>query len=94
MQARATATPQPPASPSNSRTVTSSQPSDVTAHTPDVIVNAALEASIMPRRPRLSLIGPSSSCPNATPMMNAVIVSCATVAVVCRDRCIAGSAAR
>lgn len=60
------------------------------AHSTEAAVYVAIPASSGRRRPRASLSGPVSSCPSASPIRQAVSVSCADEAVVCRSAASAG----
>src|SRR6478609_2229932 len=70
--------PTPPASPCTARARMSISMLGLTAHISDVTTYAISPTRRGMRRPNRSDRGPAISCPRASPMRHAVIVSCAT----------------
>src|SRR6478735_9377659 len=87
-------TPMLPARPWANRATMSSSMVGLTAHSPEVRMYATMPTSRMPRRPKRSDKGPATSCPPASPIRQAVTVSCATEVAAPRSAASAGSAGR
>src|SRR5699024_2720872 len=92
--ARAITAPAAPDTPCTNRNTMNTVTFGTNTHNTDVTVNTAPPTSNGPRRPQASLIGPITNCPNESPSIIAVSVSCTCASAVPNASVICGNAGK